>query len=108
MITYNWIVTQLMTETIGTEQDYVVIALYDVIGTDGTYSAKATNVAQFPTTEVGTFIPYDELTNDIVIGWIKESLGADGIISIEGSINGQIESQINPPVVPVNTALPWG
>ena len=107
MITYNWTVTQLMTETVGTEQDYVVIALYDVIGTDSIYTSEFSDMAQFSTTQVGEFIPYDELTNDIVIGWIKTTLGENGIISIESCINGQIESQINPPVVPVNTALPW-
>lgn len=107
MTTFSWVVTALYTQTVGTEQDYVVIAAYTVVGIDGTYSAELQNTAQFSTDSVSTFIPYDQLTNDIVVGWIQETLGPDGINSIEACIQGQIDSQINPPVVPVNTPLPW-
>jgi hypothetical protein len=34
-------------------------------------------------------------------------LGENGILSITACIDGQIESQKNPPVVPQNTPLPW-
>jgi hypothetical protein len=108
MTNYTWVVTTLYTQTIEGKQDYVVIANYDVIGTDGTYSASLTsNTAQFSTEQVETFIPYEDLTNDIVVNWIKETLGENGIISIEACIQGQIDSQINPPQTPQNTPLPW-
>lgn len=108
MTTYNWTVTQLYTETIEGKSDYVVNAVYDVVGVDGEYTASLTsNNAQFSTANVTTFIPYEDLTEAIVVAWIKESLGENGIISIEACIQGQIDSQINPPVSPVNTPLPW-
>ena len=108
MTNYTWVVTALYTQTIEGKQDYVVIANYDVTGTDGTYSASLTsNTAQFSTEQVETFIPYEDLTNDIVVNWIKETLGENGIISIEACIQGQIDSQINPPQSPQNTPLPW-
>jgi len=108
MTNYTWTITNLYTQTIDGKEDYVVIAYYDVFGTDGTYEASLTsNVAQFSTEDVGVFIPYADLTEEIVLGWIKETLGENGIISIEACIQGQIDSQINPPQVPVNTPLPW-
>lgn len=107
MTNFTWKVTNLFTETIDGKQDYVVIAYYDVIGVDGDYTSSLSNTAQFSTEDVGEFIPYDELTEAIVVDWIKESLGENGIISIEACINGQIESEKNPPVVPQNTPLPW-
>lgn len=107
MTNYTWKVTNLFTETIDGKEDYVVTALYDVTGVDGDYSASLSNTAQFSTEDVTTFIPYADLTEEIVIAWIKESLGENGIISIEACIQGQIDSQINPPQVPVNTPLPW-
>jgi hypothetical protein len=107
MTNYTWAVTALYTETIGTEQDYVVIANYEVVGVDGTYTASLSNIARFSTESMSTFIPYAELTNDIVIGWIQTDLGVDGVANIEACIQGQIDSQINPPVVPVITPLPW-
>jgi hypothetical protein len=107
MTTYTWNVTALYTETIAGEQNYVVIANYEVVGTDGTYSASLSNIARFSTESMSPFIPYEDLTNDIVIGWIQAELGVDGVNNLEACIQGQIDSQINPPVVPVNTPLPW-
>jgi hypothetical protein len=65
-----------------------------------------TNIARFSTESVTPFIPYEDLTNDIVVGWIQQDLGVDGVSNLEACIQGQIDSQINPPVVPVNTTLP--
>jgi hypothetical protein len=107
MTTYNWNVTALYTETIAGEQNYVVIANYEVVGVDGTYTASLSNIARFSTESMSPFIPYEDLTNEIVIGWIQDELGVDGVSNLEACIQGQIDSQINPPVVPVNTPLPW-
>ena len=108
MTNYTWTITNLYTQTIEGKEDYVVTAIYDVVGTDGTYSASLTsNTAQFSTEDVTEFTPYADLTEAIVINWVKESLGENGIISIEACIQGQIDSQITPPQVPVNTPLPW-
>lgn len=107
MTNYTWKVTNLYTQTIDGKEDYVVIANYETTGVDGDYSASLSSTAQFSTEDVAVFIPYADLTEEIVIGWIKESLGENGIISIEACIQGQIDSQINPPVSPENTPLPW-
>ena len=107
MTTYTWAVTALYTETIATEQNYVVIANYTVIGVDGTYNAELSNIARFNTASVSPFVPYEDLTEAIVIGWIQDELGPDGVSNLEACIQGQINSQINPPVVPLNTPLPW-
>ena len=107
MTTYTWAVTALYTETIATEQNYVVIANYTVIGVDGTYNAELSNIARFNTDSVSPFVPYEDLTEAIVIGWIQDELGPDGVSNLEACIQGQIDSQINPPVTPQNTPLPW-
>lgn len=107
MTTYNWNVISLYTKTIEGEQNYVVIANYEVTGVDGEYSSSLSDSAQFSTDNVVNFIPYEDLTNDIVIGWIQSLLGVDGVANYEASIQGQIDSQINPPVTPQNTPLPW-
>lgn len=107
MTTYTWNVTALYTETIDGEQNYVVIANYNVVGFDGTYEASLSNIARFSTESVSPFIPYEDLTETIVITWIMDELGTDGVNNLYACIDGQINSQINPPVVPVNTPLPW-
>jgi len=107
MTNFTWLVTTLWTQTIDGEQNYVVIASYDVTGVDGNYTASLSNTAQFSTASVSPFIPYADLTNDIVVGWIQQELGVNGVNSIEACIQGQIDSQINPPVTPQVTPLPW-
>ena len=107
MTNYTWEVTALYTETIDGEQNYVVISNYGVLGVEGTYSASVSNIARFNTESVTPFVPYENLTNDIVIGWIQNDLGVDGVSNIEACIQGQIDSQINPPVTPQSQPLPW-
>ena len=107
MTTYTWAVTALYTETIAGEQNYVVIANYSVVGVDGTHEASLSNIARFSTESVSPFIPYEDLTEADVIGWIQADLGTDGVNNLYACIQGQIDSQINPPVVPQNTPLPW-
>lgn len=107
MTNFTWNVTNLYTQTIDGKEDYVVIANCETIGVDGEYTASVPNVIEFSTEEVTTFIPYVDLTEEIVVAWIKEVLGENGIISIEACIQGQIYSQITPPVSPANTPLPW-
>ena len=107
MTTYTWSITSLYTQTIADKQDYVVIANYNVLGVDGEYLASLSNISQFSTENIQTFIPYQDLTNDIVVGWVQLQLGVDGVNNLEASIQGSINSQINPPTYPVNTPLPF-
>ena len=107
MTTFTWAVTALYTETIAGEQNYVVIANYEVVGVDATYSASLSNIARFSTESVSPFVPYEDLTNDIVIGWIQTDLGVDGVNNLQACIQGQIDSQANPPVTPQSQPLPW-
>jgi len=84
-----------------------VIAAYDVTGVDGEFTSSLSNTAQFSTSSVDSFVPYSELTEEIVLGWIKAELEENGVHSIEACIAGQIESEKNPPVSPEITPLPW-
>ena len=107
MTNYTWAVTSLYTETVDGDSNYVVIANYEVVGVDGDYTASLSNIARFSTESVSPFIPYEDLTEEIVIGWIQEDLGVDGVSNLEACIQGQIDSQINPPVTPQSQPLPW-
>jgi len=85
------------------DPNYVVNALWEVTGVDGTYTASIGGNTQFDSQQSETFIPYANLTEAIVIGWIPES----AITSAQACVQGQIDSLITPPVSPANTALPW-
>lgn len=107
MTNFTWKITKLYTQTIDGKEDYVVVANYEITGVDDIHEASLSNVERFSTENVTEFIPYADLTEEIVIGWVKESLGQIGVDSMEACINGQIESKKNPPVSPEVTPLPW-
>jgi hypothetical protein len=86
------------------DPDYVVNALWQVTGVDGEYTASIQGDTQFTSQQGPDFIPYADLTEATVIGWIPESQ----ITSAQACVQGQIDSMITPPVSPANTPLPWG
>ena len=84
--------------------DYVVNALWRVTGVDGSYTASISGNTTFDSSQQeGAVIPYADLTESIVIGWIP----ADALASAQACVQGQLDSMANPPVSPANTALPW-
>jgi len=94
--------------TEGSYTDVVVTAAWRCNGveTAGTpavnYTATNYGAASFPMPE-GSFTPYDQLTQEQVLGWVW----ANGIdkTQTEASVQEQIDNQINPPIVQL--PLPW-
>jgi len=101
--TFTTTITQMYTLNTPSP-DYVVNAIWQVEGVSGEYTASIGGNTQFNSADqVGAFIPYDQLTEAIVIGWIPES----AITSAQQCVQGQLDSMANPPVSPENTPLPW-
>ena len=67
-----------------------------------TVGARTTLVA----TE-STFVPYAELTEETLIGWVQNTLGVAGVNSAKAQVQAYIDRMINPPAVPLDTPLPW-
>lgn len=89
------------------DPNYVVNAIWTLTGVDGEFTASIGGNTVFDSNQSSTFIPYNELTQDTVIGWVQANLGEQGIANYEANVNGQIASKQNPPVSPENTPLPW-
>lgn len=69
------------------------------------YYADSYSVASYQQDEESEdFIPFEDITEEIVIGWVKESLGEEQLALMQSSVIQQIESQKNPPIV---YGLPW-
>jgi hypothetical protein len=105
--TYIWKVTRMsvLLEQAG-ESDVVVLAAYDVTGTQDKTTASVNGLQQFTYTG-GAFTPYEDLTEEQVVGWIQSALGESGVNSIYACIDGQISSILNPPPSPQVAPLPW-
>ena len=86
------------------DPNYVVNAFWEVTGVDGTYTASISGNTTFNSADQeGVFIPYANLTEAVVIGWIP----TQHISNSQANVQGQINSMITPPVSPAKTALPW-
>lgn len=86
------------------DPNYVVNAVWEVTGVDGEYTGSIGGNTQFSSADQeGAFVPYDQLTEAVVIGWIP----ASQIGSAQACVQGQIDSMITPPVSPELTPLPW-
>lgn len=65
--------------------------------TAGTYGALGVDAPH-----EASFTPYDEVTKEMVEGWLESSLDCE---AIEANLDAQIQNFLNPPVVAY--ALPW-
>ena len=109
-ITYTWKVTDMAVrnKTVdGTTYDETVVqTFWEKTGTDENGNtgifAGATPFDYNP--ESSTFIPFSELNEETVVGWIK------GVVvgSYEDHVNEQIQKDIDKNVNPsVDSGLPW-
>ena len=63
----------------------------------GTYNAGAYGSQGFTAdpSDPG-FIPYDNLTEAICIGWVQDSLGTEGVASLESGLANNLDEQETP------------
>jgi myo-inositol-hexaphosphate 3-phosphohydrolase len=95
---YQWNVVQMDRLT---SDGFVVTVHYTVNAVDGNYSASTYGTVGYTEQPNKQYIPYAELTEVEVVGWVQESLGKD---SVEADLAAQIEAQKNPVQ---ETGLPW-
>ena len=104
MTTFTTTITSMY--TVPNPTGYVVNVLFTVNGTDGTYTAKIDgNISFSPEQDQVDFIPYANLTEAIVMGWINTATNNQE--NYYANVQGQINSMITPPVSPTSQPLPW-
>ena len=63
---------------------------------DKEYFASVYGSQSFSKDDVTNFIPYEDLTYEIVCGWLDASLDVE---ALDLNLDAQIENQVNPPIV---------
>jgi len=80
----------------------VVVAHWRVTEEDGDYTASSYGTASFtPDASADGYVAYDSLTEETVIGWVKDSLDA---AEIEAGLTANIEAQKAPATL---VGMPW-
>jgi hypothetical protein len=105
-ITNTWSVVQMdaYPEYEG-NADVVFTVHWTLNGTDGEHTGGVYGSVGLTLDPEATYVPYADLTEAQVIGWVKEALGEESVTSYEENVAQQIANQINPPVV--TPPLPW-
>jgi hypothetical protein len=98
MTNYTWSIVDMDRLT---SDNFVVTVHYNVSATDGTYSANTYGTVGYQEQPGETYVPYDQLTEAQVVGWVQTSLGKD---TVEASLQSQIDAQINPVQ---ESGVPW-
>ena len=68
---------------------------------DGDYSASTYGTQSLNTEDIQDFIPFEEVTSEIVEGWVKLAMGEEKVSNIEDGLDQLIEDQKNPTSVTV-------
>ena len=89
--TFTWKIAQLERET---KDGYVYTAHWTVDATDGTYKAGAYGSQGLDRPD--TLVPFADLTETQVIGWVKDKITADKVKELETALDNQITEQKTP------------
>ena len=98
--TYTWKIAQLEREV---NDGYVFTAHYTVDAKDDTYSAGAYGSIGLERPE-GEMIPFADLTEEVVVGWVKEKIGEEAVANVEAALQAQLDEQRQPSKA---AGLPW-
>ena len=60
------------------------------------YSASVYGTHSVNADDISNFIPFADLTNDIVTGWVTTSMGDDEVANLKSGLDSNIDNQINP------------
>jgi hypothetical protein len=97
--TFTWNIANLERET---ADGYVYTAHYTVNAADDTYSSGA--YGSLGLERGDTLVPFADLTEATVVGWVKEKLTAEKVTEIEAALQAQLDEQRQPTKA---GGLPW-
>jgi hypothetical protein len=97
--TFTWKIANLERET---ADGFVMTAHYTISAEDGTYSSGAYGSLGFERPD--TLIPYNQLTEEQVVQWVKDAFGAEKVAEIEAALQSQLDEQRAPTKA---AGVPW-
>lgn len=104
-VTHTWSIKELIQINDGTGT--VCEVWYSIDSVDGDFNVDGGDRITLNTENIENFVSYENLTEEIVIGWVKQALGQN-VDLIESTHVNYIEQMKNPPVPQVIPApLPW-
>lgn len=105
--TYTWTIIGLPCYP---EQDNLQDVVFQIVwrynGTDGEgHFGEAYGTTDVVYEASAPFVPYSDLTQETIEGWLVSALGVDGMAAVTAQVDAAIDFQANPPVIV--PPLPW-
>jgi hypothetical protein len=103
MATITWAIANLERET---EDNFVFTAHWTVnaVEEDGEESFSASAYGSIGLERPENLIPYEDLTEEIVVEWVKEKMGEEAVEAVEAALLAQIAEQKAPSKA---SGVPW-
>ena len=99
--TFEWRIANMEHYT----ADGVVFTVhYTISANDGTYSSSAYGSIGLEKPDPSAMVPYANLTEELVVGWVKQNFGDEKVEEIEAALQQQLDQQHAPTTAP---GLPW-
>lgn len=107
---YTWKVTKVKVDnSVEGVENAIFQTFWECDGTDARGTGKFSGATPFKQVDLENFTPFSELTEEMVISWIKAEV--DSVPGYREHINAQIEKQIVASIKVVEEleadALPW-
>jgi hypothetical protein len=97
MITYDWNCKTVDVHPQAEGETNVVYNVHWIVtGVEKEYTASNIGTQTVVVDPETPFIPFEDLTNEIIVGWTKDAMGAEQVQAIEGNIASQIAELENP------------
>lgn len=94
---FNWVISQLDSIPSLDGMDKVISVIhYRAQKAHEDFTADTYGALSVDAPHEASFTPYDEVTKEMVEGWLTEKLD---VVSIEANLDAQIENFLNPPLV---------
>lgn len=76
---------------------WIVTGVSDQLDPQGNpYQARSIGTQALSTDDITDFIPFEDLTNEVVVEWTKGAMGEFDVTSVENGIQNSIDLQITP------------
>ena len=86
---------------------WIVTGISDELDPEGNpYSSGSIGTQIVPLDPETPFIPFEDLTNEIVVGWTQDAMGEEQVTSIETNIQSQIDLLITPTSITLTIGEP--
>lgn len=97
--TFSWKVTNLEREI---QDGFVYRAHYTILASDGIYESSA--YGSLDLERPNDLIPFDQLTEEVMVGWVKDKFGDEKVAEIEIALQVQIDEKRSPTKA---ACVPW-